>query len=168
MKIAILGAECTGKTTLRQGLVEALANAGWHDVVVDDNTPLMTAIYRDVLHADASQYPAALADMKAFTHVLVTALDLPWAAANNRGEVSSQQSAIHQRLREALTLHNMAYAMVYGRGEQRLQSAISAVIPSTGESHAEARSYQRWLSGCEKCSDPACEHRLFQGLTTGA
>jgi len=168
MKIAILGAECTGKTTLRRGLEEALSNAGWHDVVVDDNTPLMTAIDRDLLHADASQYPAALAHMQTFTHVLVTALDLPWAAGDNRDEGSSQQSAIHQRVHEVLRLHNMAYAMVYGRGEQRLQTAISAVIPSAGESQAEARSYQRWLSGCEKCSDPVCEHRLFQGLTTGS
>ena len=207
MKIAILGAESTGKSTLSDGLAQALTEAGsaatavdeylreWclvhkrtpraaeqaaiayeqarrvdtaTGIVVADTTPLMTAVYSDVLFADGSLYPMALAHLASFTHVLVTALDLPWVADGYLRDGPAGQSAIHERLKAVLEQNNIAHAMVYGRGEQRLRAAWAAVMPQTEGADAESRTYQRWMSGCEKCSDPACEHKLFQGLTTGA
>jgi len=209
VKIAILGAESTGKSTLSHGLAAALTQAGspatavneylreWclannrtplpaeqaaiareqarridaaSGIVVADTTPLMTAIYSDVLFADVSLYPMALAHLASFTHVLVTALDLPWVADGFLRDGPAGQSAIHQRLQAVLEEHNIAHAMVYGRGEQRLRAARAAVMPANeavDAADAQARTYQRWISGCEKCSDSACEHTLFKSLTTG-
>ena len=107
MKIAILGAESTGKTTLAQALVAALngcrGRADWvpetlrewcqqrgrtphrheqHAIALAqasrvataatvswllvDTTPLMTAVYSDLLFHDVSLYPFALAHHACF------------------------------------------------------------------------------------------------------
>jgi nicotinamide riboside kinase len=203
MKIAVLGAESTGKSTLCHNLAKALTQAGRPAYVVDeylrewclnqqrtpradeqasiaeeqmrriesisgiavaDTTSLMTAIYSDVLFSDDSLFPQALGHLKSFSHVLVTALDLPWVADSYFRDGPASQLAVHQRLQAVLDEHHIAYAMVYGKGAQRLQAAWQAVMPTEQDTEAASRSYHRWAASCEKCSDPECEHRLFKGL----
>lgn len=205
MKIAVLGAESTGKSTLCHALAKALHSAGHPAVVVDeylrewclraqrtprpeeqaaiaqeqsrrihallaativaDTTALMTAVYSDVLFADTRLYPQALKDLQQFQHVLVTATDLPWVADSYLRDSPIGQQAIHQRLQEVLRDHSVAYSMVYGRDAQRLQAALAIVQPSSTNSAEELQTYRRWMARCEKCSDAACEHRVFQDIS---
>lgn len=205
MKIAILGAESTGKSTLCHALAQALHSTETPAVVVDeylrewclsarrtprpeeqaaiaheqsrrihahsdvtvvaDTTALMTAVYSDVLFDDTALYPMGLEDLKGFQHVLVTATDLPWIADSYLRDSPNGQQAIHQRLQEVLRNSGMAYSMVYGQGEQRLQAALAIVKPTSANAAAELQTYRRWMARCEKCSDAACEHRVFQDLS---
>jgi len=205
MKIAILGAESTGKSTLCHGLAEALTRAGQPAIAVDeflrewcvaaqrtpkpdeqaaiareqtlrtgalpgitvvaDTSALMTAIYSDVLFQDLLLYPQALEDIKTFRHVLVTATDLPWVADGYLRDSPHGQRAIHQRLQEVLRENAIVYSMVYGSGDQRLQAALSIVMPSRANAEVESARYSRWMAQCEKCSDAVCEHRLFSTMT---
>jgi nicotinamide riboside kinase len=121
LKIAILGAECTGKSSLVAALEAhwqargakvhvvhevlrqwcdqhgrtplaheqiaitqaqaALAERATEaDYLIADTSPLMTAIYSDVLFQDPSLYPFALQHQRIYQHTLVTGLDLPWQA----------------------------------------------------------------------------------------
>ncbi|MDH4451149.1 MAG: ATP-binding protein [Rhodoferax sp.] len=206
MKIAILGAESTGKSTLCHALARRLKHAGLSTVVVNeylrewcvtagrtpgadeqaaiaqeqsrrihchrnahvvaDTTALMTAVYSDVLFQDSSLYGPGIADIRRFAHVLVTATDLPWEADSYFRDGPGAQQTIEQRLRQVLHHHGISYSMVYGNGEQRVRAAMAAVMPSTLASDEESASYRRWMAGCEKCSDAACEHRIFRKLVS--
>jgi len=73
------------------------------------------------------------------------------------------------RLRQALAQAGVDYAVVHGRdAAARLAAAWYAIErrvgaledPEPGD-HAAART---WTGGCERCSDPRCEHRLFTDL----
>ncbi len=208
MKIAVLGAESTGKSTLVQSLTQALQAAGtpciaiseflreWCDlhqrtprpdeqariaheqtrrigaasgpVVVTDTTALITAIYSDLLFQDTSLYPDALDDLRTFTHVLVTGLDLPWVADGHQRDSPEGQQAFHQRLQSVLQEHNIRYSMVWGTGPLRLEAALRIVHPDhKADDGQAAEQYARWLGRCEKCSDATCEHQLFRSLLAG-
>ncbi len=204
MKIAILGAESTGKSTLSHALAGAIHTPETPAVVVDeylrewclnalrtptpseqaaiaeeqtrrinlhtgpiviaDTTALMTAVYSDVLFNDSSLYPLALNDIRRFQYVLVTATDLPWVADSYLRDSPMGQQAIHLRLQEVLRANGIAYSMVYGRDVRRLQAALSIVRPHYANASEELQTYRRWMAKCEKCSDAACEHRMFQDL----
>ncbi len=71
------------------------------------------------------------------------------------------QQAIHQRLQRVLIDNRITYSMIYGQGKQRLQAALAIVMPSQSNAEADSTSYRRWMAQCEKCSDAACEHRIF-------
>jgi nicotinamide riboside kinase len=161
-RIAILGAESTGKSWLAQALSSTLrargqavctvdevlrqwcaregrtplpheqmgiateqaraveqAPSGW---VVADTTPLMTAVYSQLLFDDDSLYPMALAHQALYNSTLVTGLDLPWLP----GEDDTART----------TRENAQFAINEGRTV--------------------------WQ--CNECSDPECEHKLFTGL----
>ncbi len=204
MKIAILGAECTGKTTLAKALSFQLQaefpRVVWvpeylrewcelHDrtpraheqahiaetqmarvqahaedtVVLSDTTPLMTAVYSDVVLGDASLYAQAAEQHGAFGLTLVTALDLPWMADGLQRDGLAMRSKVHQRLRAVLLEYSIGFSMVYGSGESRTHNALQAIRYALGAPRpAGARSNWKWP--CEKCSDPQCEHRLFSDL----
>ena len=205
MKIAILGAESTGKSTLAHDLTLALKAAGtqavtvseylreWCDLhqrtprpdeqagiameqtrrvaaphgmaVICDTTALMTAIYSDVLFQDITLYTEALADLRTYSHVLVTGLDLPWVEDSYQRDSPAGQQRVHQRLQTVLQEHGIAYSMVWGKGSLRLKAALRIVLPDQMEDeHQAAEQYARWLGQCEKCSDAACEHSLFRSL----
>jgi nicotinamide riboside kinase len=207
MKIAILGAECTGKTRLAQALHAQLDTAHpttlwipeylreWCDahgrtpqaaeqahiaqvqmqrvndcpaaaIVLSDTTPLMTAVYSDVLFGDQSLYAQALEQQRAFGLTLVTGLDLPWEADGIQRDGLAMRAQVDQRLRAVLQAQRIGFSAVYGAGESRTQSALQAIGYALGRPDAGSaggpRSHWRWA--CEKCSDPECEHRLFRGL----
>lgn len=209
MKIALLGAECTGKTTLAQFLAAALQARGqstycasealreWcdqHDrtpqaleqiaiahaqaqrvlqapacdVLLADTTPLMTAIYSDIVFGDPSLYPFALAHHAFYDLTLLTGLDLPWVADGIQRDGTAMQRRVDARLREVLQAHGLRYSVVYGQGAQRSVCALGAIdqcaqqaangpaCPDTGQS--------RWQWVCDKCSDAQCEHQMFSSL----
>lgn len=210
IKIALLGAESTGKTQLALGLTAGLRRQGhtvshipeylrlWCDTagrtpradeqsaiaqtqtaqiaqapsstyLVADTTALMTAVYSDVLFGDASLYASALNQQRTFDLTLVMGLDLPWAADPQRDGPYSR-APVDAALRAALAQGNLAYQVVYGKDHARTQNALHAIesiATSVGSISARGRfssKNSRWAWDCEKCSDPACEHRLFTDL----
>ena len=137
--------------------------------LVADTTALMTAVYSDLLFGDDSLYAPALAQQRGFDLTLVMGLDLPWAADPQRDGPHSR-TPVEAALRAALARGNLAYQVVYGKDQTRTQNALHAIeliATNAGEISAKGRfssKNARWAWDCEKCSDPACEHRLFTEL----
>lgn len=167
MKLAILGAESTGKTTLAQALhgelsrryrqvtwvPEALrdwcqrqgrtpqpheqmaiaqaqamavdaAGPGW---VLADTTPLMTAVYSDVLFEDPSLYPFALQYHATFGLTLLTDTDLPWVADGMQRDGPRWRERVDTRLRQVLADQGLAYVLIQGYGDARTRRALDAI-----------------------------------------
>ena len=163
LRIAVLGAPCTGKTRLATELALALAR---RPVSVSDGAALLAAL------SDPGRTPPTLEELGALAQAhgrqyeltLLLGLDLLPPAEARASE------AVDMALRAALASASLAYKVIYGQGAQRLQNALLA-IEGTGATPPEARlAAQYGLQGgrvawrCENCSDPACEHRLFTGL----
>ena len=206
LKIAVLGAECTGKSSLvaalqahwqargakvlvapevlrqwcdqqgrtplaheqkaiAQAQAELTENASDVDYLIADTSPLMTAIYSDVLFQDPSLYPFALSHQRIYQHTLVAGLDLPWQADGIQRDGPAMREQIDARLREVLQREGLAFSMMYGQGPQRLAGALAVLEPGAS-TVPQARSNWRWL--CDKCSDADCEHRLFSDLQATA
>ena len=206
LKIAILGAECTGKSSLLAALqnhwqtrgakvhvvhevlrqwcdqhgrtplaheqlaiAHAQAALAEHateaDYLIADTSPLMTAIYSDVLFQDLSLYPFALQHQRIYQHTLVTGLDLPWQADGIQRDGPAMCERVDARLRDVLQREGVGFSLVYGQGSERLASALAVLEPTQAAISRETGAW-RWL--CEKCSDSGCEHRLFSDLKATA
>ena len=206
LKIAILGAECTGKSSLLAALqthwqtrgakvhvvhevlrqwcdqhgrtplaheqiaiAHAQAALAEHateaDYLIADTSPLMTAIYSDVLFQDPSLYPFALQHQRIYQHTLVTGLDLPWQADGIQRDGPAMRERVDARLRDVLQREGVGFSMVYGQGPQRLAGALAVLEPGAS-AIAKTSGAWRWL--CDKCSDSECEHRLFSDLQAAA
>jgi len=136
-RVALLGAPGSGKSRLARELAAQLP--------------------ADLIIVDGGAAPAADCDA-----TLVMGLDLPSAAGKER-----EDALVRERLAGA----GVAYQVVYGQHAQRLRCALLAlaaagVLPP-GLVHREqeeggAARASSWI--CDKCSDPACEHRLFTRL----
>ncbi|WP_422843366.1 hypothetical protein [Acidovorax sp. M2(2025)] len=88
------------------------------------------------------------------------------------------REAADARLRNDLAQAGLAYRVIYGAGEQRVAQALRTIKASMPGALSPAdqalldpaldpateRSTRLRAGGCEKCSDPACEHRLFSAL----
>ena len=199
LKVALLGAESTGKTALAQGIAAHWRTQGhavhivgeylreWCDRegrtprpheqmgiaqeqarralqapaghwLVADTAPLMIAIYSDLLFNDKSLYESALLHQQHYDLTLVTGLDLPWVADGLQRDGPHVREPVDALVRAALGRAGVPYRVVYGKDVPRLDNALFAI-----------RAFQRsgmqsrpWT--CERCADPACEHRLFTGL----
>ena len=221
LKIALLGAESTGKTGLTRQLAAHFAadvqtegrpvhlvpeflrewcstqartprpdeqlgiateqarrvdESPQHDILIADTTPLMIAIYSDMLFDDPSLYDMALAHQRSYDLTLVTGLDLPWVADGLQRDGPHVREPVDALIRTALARGKIDYQVVYGAGKLRLANALrcietftqarQAATSSTGSSTATAEDArqirQAWV--CERCSDPECEHRLFTSL----
>jgi nicotinamide riboside kinase len=168
MKIAILGAESTGKTQLAQSLAAHWTKLGhsalwvpevlreWceregrtpapheqlaicqeqaqrvlqapaADWLLADTTPMMTAIYSDMLFADASLYDFALAHQRHYDLTLVMALDLPWVADGLQRDGPHVREPVDRLLRAALQRGALPYTVIGGHGEQRTLAALDAI-----------------------------------------
>ena len=206
MRIAILGAECTGKTQLAQALVTQLQGRftavkwepeylpEWCDkhgrtpfaheqaaiareqmarilrhppgtLLLCDTTPLMTAVYSDVILGDTTLYPWALEQHQAFELTLLTGMDLPWVDDGIQRDGPAMRSRIDQRLREVLIQNRISFSAVYGYGPARAQQACLAILSACGSVPDTPPANWKWT--CEKCSDGDCEHRIFSSLVTG-
>ena len=121
IRVALLGAESTGKTTLAAEIADAMTARGYKvklvtevlrewcereqrtprqdeqatiaheqarralapvaaDFVIADTTPLMTAVYSQLLFSDESLHPFAAEHQRHYDLTLLTGLDMPWVA----------------------------------------------------------------------------------------
>jgi len=206
LTVAVLGAECTGKSSLvtalqthwqargakvhvvpevlrqwcdqqgrtplaqeQRAIAQAQADlaeqAEGGDFLIADTSPLMTAIYSDVLFQDPSLYPFALSHQRIYQHTLVTGLDLPWQADGIQRDGPAMRERVDARLRDVLQREGLAFCMVYGNGPERMASALAVLEPGASALAQTSRAW-RWL--CDKCSDSDCEHRLFSDLQAAA
>jgi nicotinamide riboside kinase len=191
--IALLGAEGSGKTALAHALVQRLLQRGlpggcvpdllheWREreggmpqandlaaiaaeqsrrladaaargVVIADTTALMTAIHSLQRFGDASLHADAIAAQRRYALTLLLA--------------SSQPTQTETLLRTALVEARLPFSVIHGEGAERLPlawEAIRAVADPEGDAQA-APGRRTWAWTCDKCSDPACEHRLFSEL----
>jgi nicotinamide riboside kinase len=235
MKIALLGAESTGKTQLAHALAAHLREASQHEgatvgaqaVAIDeylrewcekrnrtphqheqaeialqqrlrieqaardlaeaalpgqrywviaDTTPLTTAIYSEFIFQDSSLTEASLAYQRSFDLTLLTGLDMPWEPDGIQRDGAHVRAPIDALLRQHLRSAAISFEVVYGLGEQRLQTAIDALNAidsianySINTWAKDQNSLQKWQLSCDKCSDPDCEHQLFtRHMKTGS
>jgi nicotinamide riboside kinase len=216
LRVAVLGAESTGKSWLTQALAGVLRARGqavhtvnevlrlWCDRagrtpqrheqmaiaeqqaqaahptgqpapdtwLLSDTTPLMTAVYSQLLFDDESLYPMALAHQALYDITLVTGLDLPWEADGLQRDGPQVRGPVDTLLRQALERSGMAYRVVYGQGPRRLNNALLALGLAGEDASAQhireqgqfAINQGRSIWQCNDCSDPACEHKLFSRL----
>jgi len=150
---------------IAQAQADLAEQAEGGDFLIADTSPLMTAIYSDVLFQDPSLYPFALNHHRIYHHTLVTGLDLPWQADGIQRDGPAMRERIDARLRDVLRHEGIGFSMVYGLDAQRLAGAL-AVLEPVASTLPQARSSWRWL--CDKCSDADCEHRLFSDLQAAA
>lgn len=206
-KIALLGAESTGKTELSHALAALLREHGqvvevvgevlreWcvregrtprpeeqlpiaqeqerrvdqaaarADMVIADTTALMVAIYSAMLFKDGTLYQFALERQRGYDATLLTGLDLPWVADGLQRDGPHVREPVDALLRGMLHEAGIGYRVIYGRGAERLASALDAVAPLAGIAPTRGAARAGWSWSCDKCSDPQCEHRLFTRLT---
>lgn len=211
MKIALLGAESTGKSDLGKQLDRYFVAQGkavqhipeylraWCDerqrtprideqlgiateqirqinaaapcnYLIADTTPLMVAVYSDFLFDDSSLYTLALQFQRSFDMTLLMGLDIPWVADGIQRDGPHVREPVDSRIRAALARGGIDYHVVYGSGDARLQNALRcltltpASTPAAEDLEQKDKSvrFKNWV--CERCSDPECEHRLFQDL----
>ena len=144
IRVALFGAPRTGKTQLARELAAHLPQL---------LAPSIEFRIDEGFAANATECDVAL----------VLGLDLPSASGQE-----AQDALVREHLRRA----GVAYQVVYGPGPQRLRCALLAlaaagVLPRGAverEDKEEGGAAKAWSWVCDKCSDPACEHRLFTRL----
>ena len=208
MKIALLGAESTGKSQLALALSERLQQSGltvhrvdeylreWCDthqrtprqdeqlhmfetqiaralaapadaVVIADTTPLMTAVYSQMLFNDDSLNALALAHQTVYDVTLLTGLDLPWVSDGLQRDGPHVREPVDAAIRHMLDMADLPYQVVYGTGEQRLENALFCIgrqAPDWAKQLERPEPPIRWSGPCETCGDGDCEHLLFTRL----
>ncbi|NBW26024.1 MAG: hypothetical protein EBR89_11630 [Betaproteobacteria bacterium] len=168
LRVAVLGAESTGKTSLVHAMARQLQAEGARVLVIEevlrqwckdhnrtphaaeqagivqsqislvdataacdyllcDTTPLMTAIYSDLLFGDTSLYPQALEQQRRYALNLVTEPDLPWQPDGLQRDGVAAQQRVDQRLHELLHRYAIPSALVSGSGALRLRCAMEAL-----------------------------------------
>lgn len=139
--IALLGAEGSGKTQLAAALAQRLEQRGIAATLLADPLPEQGF--------DAS----ALEAYRGHALILLIAPVSP--------------TPVDDMLRKALMDANLGFAVVHGDGAEQLANAWNA-INAAADPDARRRgapdAAAAWSWACDKCSDPACEHRLFSDL----
>ncbi|MCZ2496263.1 AAA family ATPase [Xylophilus sp. Kf1] len=134
------------------------------DIVIADTTPVVTAVYSDALFGDVSLYPFALQHQRLYAATLLAGLDLPWVADGWQRDGPHLRATIDAGVRTALANNGIGWRVVYGSGEARVMSALSALGPLA---FGAAPPLPRPATGqwqCLNCDDAECEHRLFSRL----
>jgi len=162
--IAVLGARGTGKSTLAGEIASRLARKGLTVRLVDGLAPEQPTDGTDVtgVRVYTGTAPEATAETDRIT--LLLALDLP-STASQAGGFESLERADAQ-LRGALARARIPYAVIHGSGEERIGNAWRVIMShsSAGPVPTARTAGAGWTWTCDKCSDPACEHRLFSDL----
>lgn len=158
------------QAAIAQAHTERIAQAPDATYLLADTTALMTAVYSDLLFGDTTLYAAALEQQRHFDLTLVMGLDLPWVADPQRDGPHSR-TPVDTALRAALAGGNVPFQVVYGQGVYRTRNALNAIESIAGFADGirargpfSPKTTHPWVWSCEKCSDPACEHRLFTDL----
>ena len=166
LRVAVVGAQSTGKSQLAQELAAHFGGLG--TVVIEDTTALMAAIQAGMPLDDGELHRLALEHARRYEATLVTGLDLPWVSDDLHRNATQTREEADALVRSLLQRAGIAYQVVYGHGDQRLHNAIAALRPTgllPAGAQQQAEPGEPWAWNCEKCSDPACEHRLFTRLT---
>ena len=141
--------------------IEAAAATG--RIVLADTTPLMIAVYSDIVFGDTSFYDGAMALQARCTVTLLTGLDLPWQADGFMRDGAHVRVPVDARIRAALDRAGLPYAVVYGQGATRSAHALAALRPVFDLSPPEPpaltdTSATRLRLRCRECLQPTCEH----------
>jgi hypothetical protein len=157
MKIAIVGAHCSGKTWLANALKTAIENAidAPHTIRIHDAPALNTA-------AD-------------FDLILLMGLDLQ-PGSINRFNAENRETE-DGKIRAYLHQHGLVFKVVYGNPVARLATSLrlvqanyatnfvaSPACPEPIVATISSKTGRKWAWACDKCSDPECERRLFTAL----
>jgi nicotinamide riboside kinase len=141
------------------------------DVVLCDTTPLMVAVYSDLLFDDRSLEPLARECQRGMDATLLTSLDLPWVADGLQRDGPHVRAPVDARVRARLNDWGVPWSLVSGSGPARAAHALDALRPllrqrarqerGTGlfsrlERSREGPPGPQWV--CERCDDPQCEH----------
>ncbi len=158
---------------------------------VDARSPLLTACAQQDASNTALR-DAASAHARTYQLTLLCGLeDVPARQDHRPGTMSeagmdpAAAEAGQSRLRGALSDAGIAYQVLYGDAQARRLQALAAIHaacgaggpgtglvtpiptaeppPAAGAAMRERRARLR-AYGCEKCSDPECEHQLFRQL----
>jgi HTH-type transcriptional regulator, transcriptional repressor of NAD biosynthesis genes len=148
-------------------LIEQASLAPEVAVVIADTAPLVIAAYSELYFNDTSLFPAALELQRFVDLTLLMGLDLPWVPDGLFRESPAVRDNTDGVLRRELHAAGLPFQTIYGRGEARLQHALRAVGAALGQRLVAADT--EWGAGryrwsCDRCSDPACEHRAFSRL----
>ena len=147
MKIAVLGAPGTGKSSLAAALQLALRNDA------------------DYSLSDAVNERAVLGPEDGYNCILLMGLDLPLPGGSNNSSEASSKLQHDAQIRQQLSQNAMAYTVVYGSGQARTDSALQAIeFHRKTTTTRPAAGANAWHWNCENCSDAACEHRMFSSL----
>jgi len=136
-------------------------------VVIADTSALLIAAYSELYFNDRSLWTGALDRQRRVNLTLLMGLDLPWVADGLFRDSPAVREATDALLRRGLQAAGIPFQTLYGSVEMRVQQALRAIGSALGRPLVSERS--DWAHGrrpwaCEKCSDPACEHRLFTAL----
>jgi len=116
-------------------IAEAAAQPGV-DVLLCDTTPLMVAVYSDLLFDDRSIEPVARECQRAMDATLLTSLDLPWVADGIIRDGPHVRAPVDARVRARLADWGTA-------STASATSAASVPRPAPGASAAKAAGAQR-------------------------
>jgi len=151
--------------------IEAAACAPGLDLLLCDTTPLMVAVYSDLLFDDRSIEPVARACQRTMDATLLTSLDLPWVADGLQRDGPHVRGPVDARVRARLADWGVDWSLVSGSGPARVACALDALRPllrtrarderrsglfSRLEGSLSGPPGPRWV--CERCDDPKCEH----------
>ena len=109
------------------GLIEEAAARC--DVVVCDTTPLMIAVYSQLIFGDTQLVAPAVQWHRHVDLTLLTALDVPWVADGFIRDGAHVREPVDRTLREVLAEHGLPWTRVAGLGPQRVADAMAAVSP---------------------------------------
>jgi nicotinamide riboside kinase len=141
------------------------------DVLLCDTTPLMVAVYSDLLFDDRALEPLARDCQRTMDATLLTSLDLPWVADGHMRDGPHVRAPVDARVRARLADWGATWSLVSGSGAARVACAVDALRPllrerarrqpSSGlfsrlEDSLSGPPGPRWV--CERCDDPGCEH----------
>lgn len=162
--------EQAGIAAAQTAAIEAAAQT--HDVVLCDTTALMTAVYSVHLFDDRSLLTAAQAFHRRCDLTLLTALDLPWVADGLQRDGPQVRPPVDAAIRQALLQAGLAWSVVAGRGQQRVDAALNAITPLLqGRNAPKSGLFTRlaarqaalpeWRWNCD-CDVPECEHAALR------
>jgi hypothetical protein len=141
MKIAIHGAEGTGKEVLAAELSRALDKRGGHQARIAVSPPLTSTdiAITFVCGLDWTENDSA----PGLCAGTLTAAGIDFQVVYGTSDV---------RVANAL------------RAIDAMTGNLSIVHPSNAQVNLSTRNQQKWRWECDKCGDSSCEHRLFSEL----